>query len=59
MLIDDMDDATDRAYVALPSRLFLIGWDGRVASKCDRGTMGTERDELELAVEAHLAEINV
>lgn len=58
-LIDDIDDSTDRAYAALPERLYLIGRDGRVAYKGDRGPMGFKPDELEAAIEAHLAEINV
>ncbi len=58
-LIDDMDDATDRAYAALPTRLYLIGRDGRIAFKGDRGPWGFKPDELEAAIEAHLAEIKV
>ena len=58
-LIDDMNDSTDLAYAALPERLYLIGRDGRIAYKGARGPMGFKPDELEAAINAHLAEIKV
>ena len=53
-LIDDMVDSTDIAYSALPDRLFLIGADGRVAYRSERGPMGFRPDEFEAAIEAYL-----
>lgn len=53
-LIDDMDNSTDRAYAALPDRLYLIGQDGRVVYKSGPGPMGFRPDELETAIQRHL-----
>ena len=58
-LIDDMNDSTDLAYAALPEHLYLIGQDGHIAYKGARGPMGFKPDELEAAIDAHLAEIKV
>lgn len=54
-LVDDMDNATDQAYSALPDRLYLVGKDGRIAYKGDRGPFGFRPDELEAAITEHLA----
>jgi hypothetical protein len=49
-LIDDMDNTTDLAYSALPDRLYLVGKDGRIAYKGDRGPLGFQPDALEAAI---------
>ncbi len=54
-LVDDMDNTTDRAYAALPDRLYLIGKDGRIAFKGDPGPFGFRPDDFEAAIEACLA----
>ncbi|MGH7957649.1 MAG: deiodinase-like protein, partial [Opitutaceae bacterium] len=36
-LVDTMDDATDRAYAAWPSRIYLVGIDGKIAVRGDPG----------------------
>ncbi len=54
-LVDDMDNTTDRAYAALPDRLYLVGKDGRIAYKGDRGPFGFRPDDFEAAIEACLA----
>ncbi|MCH8065744.1 MAG: deiodinase [Chloroflexi bacterium] len=54
-LIDDMEDSTDLAYSALPDRLYLIGTDGRIAYRSERGPMGFRPEELEAAITSYLA----
>lgn len=54
-LIDDMDNKTDQAYSALPDRLYLVGKDGRIVYKGDRGPFGFRPDELEAAITEYLA----
>lgn len=55
-LVDEMDDAVNRAYAAQPDRLYLIGADGRVAWKCGKGPQGFDPDGLERAIRAALGE---
>lgn len=54
MVVDDMDDTVARAYNALPDRLFLIGADGKIAYRGDRGPRGFKVDELKEALESIL-----
>ena len=42
MLIDNMDNSTDAAYMAKPDRVFLVRTDGRLAIAGDRGPRGFE-----------------
>ncbi len=53
-LVDDMEDSTDLAYSALPDRLYLIGTDGRIAYRSERGPMGFRPEELEAAIKEYL-----
>jgi thiol-disulfide isomerase/thioredoxin len=39
-LVDTMDDATDRAYAAWPSRIFLVDVNGKIAVRGDPGPRG-------------------
>lgn len=55
MLVDDMDDTANKAFLAWPERLYLIGADGRVAYAGGPGPGGFEPDELEEAIEDELA----
>jgi hypothetical protein len=50
LLIDGMDDATERAYAAWPDRLFLIDAEGRIAYRGEPGPRGFRPDELEAAI---------
>lgn len=50
-----MDNSTDRAYAALPDRLYLVSKDGRIAYKSARGPFGFRPDEFEAAIAAYLA----
>ncbi len=49
-LIDGMTNGVDRAYAALPDRLYLIDADGRVAYRSGPGPMGFKPQELEAAI---------
>jgi len=54
-LIDSMDDSTDHKYYAMPDRLYLVGRDGRIVYRGAPGPFGFAADELEQAIERHLA----
>ena len=53
--LDGVDDAVALAYGGWPDRLYLIGRDGRVVFGGERGPDGFRPEELEAAIEAHLA----
>jgi len=48
--VDEMDDAVSKAYAAMPTRLYLIGADGRVVYAGGLGPFGFKPDELEAAI---------
>jgi hypothetical protein len=50
LLIDGMDDATERAYSAWPDRLFLVDAEGKVAFAGAQGPRGFVPEELEAAI---------
>lgn len=54
-LVDGMDDAVSEAYAALPTRLYLVGVDGRVAYAGRPGPRGFKPQELGAAIEECLA----
>lgn len=47
ILLDTIDNAVDRAYSALPNRLYLIDRRGRVVHKGGRGPVGWDVESLE------------
>ena len=49
-LIDEMTNEVDRAYAALPDRLYLIDAEGRVAYRGGPGPWAFKPDELEAAI---------
>ncbi len=49
-LVDGMTNEVDRAYAALPDRLYLIDAAGRVAYRSGPGPMGFKPQELEAAI---------
>ena len=53
--VDEMDDAVNKAYAAMPTRLYLIGLDGRVVYAGGLGPWGFKPTELAAAIEAYLA----
>ena len=54
-LVDDMDDAANRAYEAWPDRLILIDRAGRVAFRSAPGPFGFDVAQLERAIEQELS----
>ncbi len=50
-LVDDMNDSVNQAYAALPTRLYLIGKDGRVAYAAGKGPFGFKPVELKDAID--------
>ena len=53
--VDEMDDALNKAYAAWPTRLYLIGMDGRVMYAGGLGPFGFKPAELGAAIEEYLA----
>ena len=53
-LVDDIDDSVNRAYAAIPTRIYLIGADGRVAYAGGLGPWGFKPQELKEAIETML-----
>jgi hypothetical protein len=47
VLVDDMEDSAAKAYGAMPDRLFILGADGKIAYRGDRGPRGFKVDEME------------
>lgn len=52
--VDEMDDAVNKAYAAMPTRLYLIGLDGRVVYTGGLGPWGFKPTELESAIKEYL-----
>ena len=50
VLVDDMEDTVANAYNAWPDRLFILGADGKIAYRGDRGPRGFKVDEMESAL---------
>lgn len=57
MVIDEIDNRVASAYGALPDRLYLIGRDGRIAYRGEKGPQGFKSEELESAIVAELQRI--
>jgi len=53
--VDKIDDAVNQSYAALPTRLYLIGADGRVAYAGGLGPWGFKPAALKDAIDAYLA----
>ena len=56
--VDEMDDAVNQAYAAWPTRLYLVGLDGRVVYAGGPGPFGFKPAELDAAIEACLARVS-
>jgi hypothetical protein len=50
-LVDDIDDSVNRAYAAMPTRLYLVGMDGRVVYAGGLGPFGFKPKELKVAID--------
>ena len=55
--VDSMDDSVSKAYAAKPTRLYLIGLDGRVEYAAGLGPYGFKPDELKQEIDACLQHI--
>lgn len=47
LLLDSMENEVDRAYQGWPERLYVIGMDGRIRYRGEKGPYGFKPDELE------------
>ncbi len=54
--VDDVDDAVNEAYAAWPTRLYLVGLDGRVIYAGGLGPFGFKPADLGAAIEQYLAQ---
>ena len=52
--VDEMDDTVSRAYAAKPTRLYLVGLDGRIAYAGGPGPYGFKPGELKNAMDTYL-----
>jgi len=55
--VDEMDDAVNQAYAAWPTRLYLIGLDGRVEYHGGLGPFDFHPSKLEKAIQEYLAQL--
>jgi hypothetical protein len=49
--VDEMDDPVNRAYAAMPTRIYLIGIDERFVYAGGLGPWGFKPQELKTAIE--------
>lgn len=54
--VDEMDDAVNKAYAAWPTRLYLVGVDGRVVYHGGLGPFGFKPAALGAAIADYLAQ---
>ena len=54
--VDEMDDPVNKTYAAWPTRLYLIGKDGRVVYAGGPGPFGFKPAEFRTALQTHLGE---
>jgi hypothetical protein len=57
--VDEMDDRVSKAYAAHPTRLYLVGLDGRTIYAGGIGPFGFKPDELKVAIQEYLARVEV
>lgn len=55
--VDEMDDRVNKAYAAWPTRLYLIGLDGRVVYAGGLGPYDFRPAKLKAAIESYLGQI--
>lgn len=55
--VDEMDDGVNKAYAAHPTRLYLVGVDGRVVYAAGLGPFDFHPHKLGAAIEKYLAKI--
>jgi hypothetical protein len=52
--VDEMDDTVSKAYAAKPTRLYLVGLDGKVSYAGGPGPYGFKPGELKSAIDKYL-----
>lgn len=57
--VDEMDDAVNRAYAAWPTRLYLVGLDGKVVYAGGLGPYDFKPAKLGVAIAGYLQRIQV
>ena len=57
--VDEIDDAVNQAYAAWPTRLYLVGMDGRVVYAGGLGPFGVKPAQLDAAIQTHLAQLGI
>jgi hypothetical protein len=55
--VDEMDDAVNTAYAAWPTRLYLIGLDGRVVYAGGLGPYDFKPEKLKTAIDQYLKDL--
>jgi hypothetical protein len=55
LYVDAMNDAVSARYAAKPTRIYLIGKDGRVLYNPGLGPFGFSPDDLDEVIAEHLA----
>jgi hypothetical protein len=55
--VDEMDDAVNKTYAAWPTRLYLVGLDGKVVYAGGLGPYDFKPEKLEAAIEKYLKRI--
>ena len=56
--VDEMDDAVNKAYAAWPTRLYLVGLEGRVVYHGGLGPFDFHPSKLEKAIQEYLIQLD-
>jgi hypothetical protein len=57
--VDEMDDFVNDAYAAWPTRLYLVGLDGKVVYAGGMGPYGFKPAELQAAITTYMASVEI
>lgn len=49
-VLDEFGNSTERAYTGWPDRMYLIGWNGKIAYKSKPGPFGFKPEQLAAAI---------
>ena len=55
--VDEMDDLVNHAYAGWPTRLYLVGLDGKIVYAGSQGPIGMKPKELKAAIADYLNKI--
>ena len=55
MLVDGIDNDVDKKYVGLPTRLFVVGGEGKIAYAGDKGPFGWNDEAFEATLRKVIA----